>query len=118
MNSLSRLLLVTLMLVSPQLLANDTSIKGFQALAESTMPYHYAANTCKASQKPKRVGCKFTCKPCLIPVCNNGVWELETQELPPSCSTSPLKPPSSENSACNIERFDFCPPSCRSCTRN
>lgn len=114
MKVLSQLVIAGVMLFTSSLLADDFSIK-LSALTLATDSY--AANTCKTSQKPKRVGCKFTCKPCLVPVCNNGIWELEPQELPPSCSTSPLKPPSSENSACNIERFDFCPPSCRSCTR-
>lgn len=109
---------IALLLMPSLLLAEDFIYQAFPELSLNK-PYsveYYADNNCKAAKKPKSIGCKFTCKPCLIPVCNNGVWELELQDRPDSCNPSRIPVPN-ENITCKIKTYEFCPPSCRSCTR-
>jgi|GEM_PF-3781802 len=118
MNILIKLPIVALLLI-PSIGAADRFIH--QALPELIVNSQYSAeyyadNSCKANKKPRSIGCKFTCKPCLIPVCNNGVWELEPQDPPDSCNP-PRIPVPTENMTCKIKTYEFCPPSCRSCTR-
>lgn len=113
-----RQLVFTLVLAPSISLAQDFIGQAFPELKLSsnyTVEY-YADNSCRVSKKPKSIGCKFTCKPCLIPVCNNGIWELESQELPDSCNPSRIPIPT-ENMNCKIKTYEFCPPSCHSCTR-
>lgn len=111
-------LMLTAFLIPSALLANGFINQSFPELRLNSnySTEYYAENSCKTTKKPKSIGCKFTCKPCLIPVCNNGTWELESKELPHSCSPSRIPAPT-ENITCKIKIYEFCPPSCHSCTR-
>ncbi|WP_020560559.1 hypothetical protein [Thiofilum flexile] len=119
MNRLTYIALIGLSLWSSVTLANSLTHQTFPDLtikATQEIEY-YAAATCKNSDKPKKIGCKFTCKPCAVPVCNNGVWELEQQELGDSCKPPRIKIPNDDSMTCKIKSYEFCPPSCRDCTR-
>lgn len=118
MKTLIKLTVLALFLMPSLLLANNFIHQTFPELRLNSnySTEYYADNSCKASKKPKPIGCKFTCKPCLIPVCNNGAWELELQDLPDSCNPTRIPVPT-DNLTCKIKIYEFCPPSCRSCTR-
>lgn len=117
MNIFIKIPVIALLLMPSLLSADDFIYQAFPELFNTTYSIeYYADNNCKATKKPKSIGCKFTCKPCLIPVCNNGVWELEPQDRPDSCNPSHIPVPN-ENMTCKIKAYEFCPPSCRSCTR-
>jgi hypothetical protein len=68
---------------------------------------------CKAPRPPNR-GCKVACKPCQVPVCEDGKWQYEKIELDPAqCRPHP----NDDGGACTIGATDFCPPSCKRCIR-
>lgn len=68
---------------------------------------------CKAPRPPNR-GCKVACKPCQVPVCEDGQWHYEKIEI----DKEQCRPhPNGEGGACTIGVQDFCPPSCKSCIR-
>lgn len=68
---------------------------------------------CKAPQPPNR-GCKVACKPCQVPVCEDGQWRYEKIEM----DKEQCRPhPNDNGGACTIGATDFCPPSCKSCIR-
>ena len=68
---------------------------------------------CKAPRPPNR-GCKVTCKPCAVPVCEDGKWKYETIEI----DKEQCRPhPNDDGSTCTIGANDYCPPSCKRCVR-
>ena len=68
---------------------------------------------CKAPKPPNR-GCKIVCKPCQVPVCENGKWVYEKIEI----DKDQCRPHQNDSGgACTIGATDFCPPSCKTCIR-
>ena len=68
---------------------------------------------CKAPRPPDR-GCKIVCKPCFVPVCENGKWIFQKLETP---KEECLPAPRDESGACKIGATAYCPPDCRTCVR-
>jgi hypothetical protein len=68
---------------------------------------------CKAPRPPNR-GCKIACKPCQVPVCEDGKWVYETIEI----DKDQCRPrPNDDGGVCTIGPTDFCPPECKKCVR-
>jgi len=66
------------------------------------------------SPRPKNRGCSIPCKPCQIPVCDNGKWVYEKVDWPKGeCEPRPLP----GGNVCTIGISDACPPECKSCVR-
>ncbi|MBI1764617.1 MAG: hypothetical protein HYR56_24605 [Acidobacteria bacterium] len=84
--------------------------------ADATVATANSANAtgqCKTPKPPNR-GCKITCKPCQVPVCENGKWQYENIEI----DKEQCRPhPNDDGGVCTIGTNEYCPPSCKKCIR-
>lgn len=72
-----------------------------------------ATGQCKTPRPPNR-GCHVACKPCQVPVCENGKWQYEKIEV----DKEQCRPhPNDDGGACTIGANEYCPPSCKKCIR-
>jgi hypothetical protein len=97
--------------------ASAQAQKGKTKVSEGkvTTTAHSPGNSgqCKAPRPPNR-GCKIACKPCFVPVCENGKWKYEKIEV----DKEQCRPPKGDQSgACKIGATEYCPPSCKTCIR-
>jgi len=68
-----------------------------------------------ASPRPPNRGCKITCKPCQIAVCENGKWVYEKVDWPKGeCDPHSGDP---GGKVCAIGISDPCPAECKKCIR-
>jgi hypothetical protein len=68
------------------------------------------------SPRPKNRGCSVACKPCFVPVCENGKWKYEKlEQSKEECTPRPL--PGGSGGVCTIGKDDFCPAECKKCVR-
>jgi len=66
------------------------------------------------SPRPKNRGCSIPCKPCFIPVCENGKWVYEKVEWSKEeCSPRPL--PGGGGQICPRDEYGQCPAECKKC---
>jgi hypothetical protein len=64
--------------------------------------------------RPKKLGCRVACKPCLIPVCEGGEWVYESVESD-GCNPKPLP---GDGSCCQVPLSGGCPAECSCCNYN
>jgi hypothetical protein len=101
-----------LSVISAQAQKGKTKVSESQA-ATTAKKTSGGTGQCKAPQPPNR-GCKIACKPCQVPVCENGKWQYEKIEI----DKEQCRPhPNGDGGACTIGANDFCPPSCKKCIR-
>lgn len=62
------------------------------------------------SPRPPIRGCRYACKPCLIPECVDGKWTYERVEWE-GCDSDPLPGPA----CCKAGFGGFCPAECHCC---
>jgi hypothetical protein len=66
------------------------------------------------SPRPKNRGCNIACKPCLIPVCEDGKWKYERIEI----LEEECRPHQGDQAGvCSIGISDPCPAECKKCIR-
>lgn len=92
--------------------------KGKTKAGESKAPTATASRAsgaapCKAPRPPNR-GCKIACKPCQVPVCEDGQWKYEKIEIDKEQCRPPMR---DQSGACKIGATEFCPPGCKTCIR-
>jgi hypothetical protein len=67
------------------------------------------------SPRPPNRGCKISCKPCQIPVCEDGQWKYEKVDWPKEqCNPRPLD----DGGGCIAGPNGQCPAECKKCVRN
>jgi hypothetical protein len=64
--------------------------------------------------RPKKLGCRVACKPCLVAYCEDGEWVYESFEWD-GCDTPPLP---GGGTCCQASLFGGCPAECSCCTYN
>lgn len=63
--------------------------------------------------KPRNIGCRIACKPCLVPVCEDGAWVYERIEWGDECDPIP-----SDSECCQVPLSGGCPAECACCEYN
>lgn len=106
-------LAVCALLVVTQAQAQKDKSQGSHSKTAAMVNKASSTGQCKTPRPPNR-GCKIACKPCAVPVCENGKWQYEKIEIDKE-QCRPHQNPG--GGACTIGPTDYCPPSCKSCIR-
>ena len=107
------LMAVCALLVVTGAQAQKGKTKVSESKAATTAKTTTGSGECKSPRPPNR-GCKITCKPCAVPVCENGKWQYEKIEI----DKEQCRPhPNDDGGVCTIGVTDYCPPSCKTCIR-